>query len=178
MRVTTTQATNLVPLLNWARKYHRFNKYPCDALRRFSIGFYQIYQAMEWRSVPEAPAGVVGHNRNESLASAALHFLICMEAAGLAAENKLPRDLMELQTLPFHATPLLYCLSRAQQMLIYYTQSNGLPGLKKTVRASRYKSTQLETDLAAAVKLLFQSIPSHQRAQAIEDASRIMTEKL
>lgn len=178
MRVTATQTTEIVPLMNWARKYHRFNKYPCDALRRFAIGFYQIYQAMDWRGVAEGPSGTVGHNRNESLASAGLHFMICMEAASLAAERKLPRDLMELQTLPFHATPLLYCTSRAQQMLIYYTQSAGLAGLKKTVRASRYNPEQLETDLAAAVKLLFQSIPSHQRAQAIEDASRIMTEKL
>lgn len=175
MILRAIHTTELIPLLNWAKDYHRHNKYPCDALRRFAIGFYQIYQAMEWK---ERAAGLKGDNRHESLASAALHFLIGLEAAGIGAERWLPRDLVEIPSQPFHATPLLYCLSRSQQMLVYYTQSSGLPGLKKTVRASRYNAEQLGTDLTASIKQLLAPIEPSCRAQAIEDASRIMTEKL
>lgn len=170
MTIKPIKSSELIPLVNWARDYHRHNRYPCDAMRRFAIGFYQIFQAISWRDNAQ--------NRAESLASASIHFLICMEASSVFAERRLPRNLIYIETVPMNCERVLFHASRAQQMLVYGAQWHGTSGLVKTIRSSRYKAGQLEEDLSACVSCLIGAIPSHQREQAIEDATRIMTERL
>ena len=153
--------TNLIELLNWARDYHKTNKYPCDFLKRFAIGFYQIYQGIAWKD---------NDNRYESFAAAGIHFLVCSEIVNLNLEQhkSLPVDLLELSQWSISPVDLLFHLSRAQQMLIYLDN-------KTTTRKSRYNQKLLALDLSESVKILFSAIPQNNRNLAINDAINIMT---
>src|SRR4051812_31934739 len=88
----STRATNTVELIAWAQDYERGDLYPHkDPQRRFGIGLYQIFQAMDW----EDKATWVGY---EGWASCAMHMFLCAGLLKLDIERVLKYD---LQDIPF-----------------------------------------------------------------------------
>lgn len=163
LTIRATETTRSVDLALWCREYHQHNSYPCAFDRRFAIGLYQIYQGMLWD----------GLNRNESFAAAAIHFIITLEAADISP--RLPEYLVDLVTKHIDWKTVMLHVSRAQQHVLYGTQ---LRIKKGTARSTRYCPEQLRDDLSALIEILFAAIPSDQRAQAIWDATSIMTKRL
>lgn len=164
MTIRSIETTDLVDLALWCRDYHRYNKYPCSFDKRFAIGFYQIYQGIVWG----------GLNRYESFAAAAIHFLITLEALNLSTVN-IARDLCSEDSAYINWEMLILHLSRAQQHILYRYQ---LEIHKGTSRSTRFNADVLAKDLSFAIDALICGIPCDSRAQAIFDATEIMTRRL
>ena len=154
---------NLIELQLWCREYETWTPYPADALRRFAIGFYQIYQGIEWQGSDSA---------DESFAAAAIHLMIVGEKLklGIEAYTYLNFSLIPWEKDPFRV--LIHTLSKAQCHLIYSTNA------KNVTRRSRYSEDILSSSLAYAVKDLFGLIEPIKRPLAIETATTIMTGRL
>jgi hypothetical protein len=164
MTIRSIETTDLVELALWCRDYHRYNKYPCSFDKRFAIGFYQIYQGIVWD----------GLNRYESFAAGAIHFLITLEALDLSTVD-IPRNLLSEDSAYINWQTLMLHLSRAQQHVLYRYQ---LEIKKGTSRSTRFNPELLAKDLSFAIDALICAIPCDSRAQAIFDATEIMTRRL
>ena len=153
------ETTDLIDLQIWCRDYHRNTKYPSGLERRFAIGFYQIYQGMEWKNSASA---------DESWAAAACHFLMVGEHLNLGIEQHLPRDIITWSKTSF-TDALLHDLSLAQQHIVYATNPS------KIKRKSRYNPEILEKTLANVIGMcLGGRIRPNNRSKAIYDATSIM----
>lgn len=163
------RSTNVLECLNWCRVYNQFDLYPVDEIKRFAIGIYQIFQGLDWENIKDQD------NRNESFASACIHFMLCSERLNLSIEAFITSDFELLHTYLIDYRNLLYHISRAQQMLFYGVRAKQ----QRTERhKARYKEIQLTKDMVEIVSILMGSIVSAQRQQAIEDATTIMVGKL
>jgi len=154
---------NLIDLQLWCRDFYRTTKYPSDEMRRFAIGFYQLYQGIDWGNSASA---------DESYAAAAIHFLVIGEMLNLDIETYAPT---ELRVLVYSRSTSLYMsllrnLSKAQAMLVYMTNDENVVN-----RKSRYNPDTLASCLGEAVRLCFRLIRPLDRAKAIETATQIMT---
>lgn len=169
--VRATDTTNLVDLGQWCRDYNRYTIYPCSFDKRFAIGFYQIWDYIDWKESTV--------NRDAAVAAASIHFIMVLEACELRIEAHLPIELKELHCLGELAWKwLMLHLSRAQQHILYRSQVKGMAGTVKTVRSTRYKPDLLERDLSTAIIHLLSAIKPEQRSTAIFDATSTMTQKL
>ena len=152
---------NLLKLQEWCRWYWRNTKYPCAVDRRFAIGFYQIFQGIDWKKSDSAW---------ESNMAAVIHFLTVGEMLELDIESYVQNNFMKLE----HEKKLLYKqvlreLSFAQSMVIYGTNKKGIK------RNSRYNPDKLARSLGFVIEELISVIPINKRKQAIETAQQIMT---
>jgi hypothetical protein len=156
---------SLFDLQAWCRDYERRTAYPASVMNRFAIGFYQIYQGMEWKD---------GLNRAESYCSAFLHFLMVAERLQVPTELLLPDKLsgMESTTMERSSMELLKHLSRAQQHLVYGNNPN------KTGRNKRYNLKTLSHALSEALKILMQLVDPALRKEGLHHAMKIMSGKI
>ena len=163
LRVRSFTGDTFADLQQWVRAYVKEGPHPCDQLKRFAIGFYQLWQADTWADA---------ENREESLAAAAVHFWATGELLNLPVEQGLPFALEDIEPSPVDPQRLLFMLSRAQQHVVY----SGHPARIK--RGSRYQAAQLQVDLAAIISMLLGAIPRERRKIALAQATFIMTGSL
>jgi len=153
----------------WCRDYHQYTKYPVDVKTRFSIGFYQIYQGMDWNAWGDKV------NRNEAYASAFIHLLCVCEEMKIPTELHLPEHLVLIKKVHMDAVAgfILRNLSKAQQQIFYWGKEN------KTQQAKRrYSEFELSKALCSTLVNLMGLIEPDERKQAIIDATSIMTREL
>lgn len=154
----------------WCRDYIRHNKYPCDVLKRYAIGIYQIHQGLEWGDLL---------NKAESFMAAFLHFQMVAEHLNLALFDITDDSILKLETKPLQAERLLWLISKAQQQLFYAhkVQQTSLTGAKYQ-RASRYKPALLTSLLTELQTRLISMVPKDYRLQGLYHASKIMSGQL
>jgi hypothetical protein len=166
-RFTPIYPENIFDIIQWCKDYEHFDKFKCGARARFSIGFYQIHQGIEWKDN--------GVNKYESFAAAVLHFFMVTEYLKLDVVNQLNyinlKDYMK-SDLRFVALELLKDLSKCMQMLFYADSAN------KTKRASRYNPKILEVRLACCIDKLLRCIPIEFRSECFEKATTIICKEL
>lgn len=173
MIIRSTNLTAVSPLAEWCREYHFNNPWPADFSKRFAIGFYQLYSGIEWRNS--------NLNQAESFCGGALHFLMVCEALKLNWCVHLIEDLVNLTYVckaDRDYKELLVRLSRAQRMILYASQAQGVKGTVKTGRTSRYNPEKLCEDLCWVIMELFSWVPYELRAEGIEAASTEMTVRI
>lgn len=170
--IRSTRTTVTAELAEWCRNYHFNNPWPADFSKRFAIGLYQIWGGLEWMDCS---------NTSEALCGGALHFLMVQEALELNWCEHLPRDFHNLISIgSYHRDyrGMIVRVSRAQQHILYASQSKGLKGTVKTGRSSRYNPKILNDDLCWIIKSLFSWVSTEMRPQGIEDASHNMTVRI
>ena len=148
---------NTLMLIDRIDKYCKRGKYPTSPLERFAIGFYQIHQGIGWEGTDSS---------YEAYAAAIIHFLGVTTQLDLPIHELLPEDLNIF--FPEY-NDLLYCLSRAQQMVFYQARVNNTKRSK-----SRNNPEQLYLDLTRVIICLLQRIPKKKLKQAFETAFEIM----
>lgn len=158
-------STDLIDIQAWCLWFSRHCKHKATILNRFAIGFYQIYQGIEWKD---------RLNSGESYCSAFLHFLMVCEELELPLEKYLMIDLKKYPKIYIdqHAVMLLKSLSRSQQQLFYANKVN------KTARKSRYNKDTLTLSMNTALSLLISLVEPEDRRACIYEASSIMTKDL
>lgn len=170
--IRETSDTNIYGLSAWCRQYHKHTAYPCTILQRFTIAHYQLSQGIKWNNTPTS------YREYESFASSALHFIMVAESLELEiCDDYLPEgmlDMCELETWPLNYRNLTLKMSAAAQM-VFYAEKSFRTGY---TRKSRYNPLVLQKLLAEIVVMLFASIPSVNRQEAVEQASSIMTKRL
>jgi hypothetical protein len=168
MMLTSISTNSLVELQEWCRDYDRRNLHPCDFFVRFAIGFYQIYQGIEWKDK---------YNKNESLAAASVHFIIVAEKLNLNLEEHLNKNIANWDYNSDINWKQLFCkLSKAQQHLFYHFKTFKLnPNYQ---RKTRYNPKVLNKLLAESIGFLIGAIEPDHRDMAIEDATKIMSGRL
>lgn len=153
----------------WCRDYHQHAKFPVDVKTRFSIGFYQIYQGMDWTTAGDKV------NKNESYASAFIHLMCVCEAMKLPTELHIAEHLVLIKKVHMDAVAcfILRNLSKAQQQIFYWAKDN------KTQQAKRrYSEPELTKAMCSTLTNLMGLIEPDERKQAIVDATSIMTKEL
>jgi len=155
------KTTDTIELIDWC---HRFNSHQgTDPIDRFTIGLYQIHQAIGWGSTASG---------TESAMASVVHFIAACEGAKARIEYFLPTDLDHIAWgLPNHSE-LLGVVSKAAQMLFYLKQAG------RTQRSSRYDPAVLGSCLGKACTQLIRGVPIQSRGSAIELATDIMTGNL
>ena len=153
---------NIISLQTFcSEEIFRNNKYPASPQRRFAIGFYQIYQGVEWGRSASA---------DESFVASAIHLLTVGEMIEIDIENHISLKITQIE---YNRTPdfkyLLYVLSKAQSQVIYGTNHKGIK------RKSRYKPELLAELLGRAITILFGMVEPGKRQLAVETAITIMT---
>jgi len=159
----------------WCRDYERETPYPVGGPHiRFSVGLYQIYQAIAWLD-SQAGTGLDSKAHHESLASAATHFLMAAEAWKAPTEQYLDPGVLTAPYASLDYKDLLYHISAAQQMFFY----GYVAKVNDAVRSrSRFKLDGMAQHVAAAVTSLVRAIPVADRAEAFTDATKIMTGRI
>ena len=168
--IRATDTTDIFELVEWCQEYRKSPRCnTIDPMRRFAIGFYQIYQGMKWRGTA---------SEDESFAAAFMNFLMVIDLLDLHIEESMKGDLLNwglsnirCYSLNFHED-LLYTLSHAQQMLVYYSDRTGIK------RRDRYDKNILTTELVIAIGILIDRIPKNKRAEAIFNATSVLTGEL
>jgi hypothetical protein len=144
-------------LLEWCRLLHRDKPLPAE--RRFSIGVYQLGQALRWMDGPV---------NWQSYAAAAIHFATAASAAGLSVASHLPDGLEE--PLRFAGwRELVASIGLAQQHLVYHEETN--PRWR-----SRYDEKTTEAALGTLVEQSLALIPQGERASAVFDEMTLIAE--
>lgn len=173
--VTFLRPTGVIEWQAWCRDYERNTLYPVGGAHvRYSIGIYQIYQAIGWKDA-DISCGVDSKAEYESLASAATHFLMAAEAYRAPTELYLDHGLFELPYETLDCRALLYHISAAQQM-IFYGYVSSVNDAKRS--RSRFDSNKLAEHIAKAIRILVLAIPVVDRMDAFEDSTKIMTGRL
>lgn len=163
-RLRAEHVTTLVELLDWARRLHRMGPHPCDAVRRYAIGVYQLYQAVDWSGTG---------SEDESNAAAATHIAASSEALGVCIEQA--ADWKDLDDIPFGNGGdrlLLYHLSKLQGQVVYATNSSTIQ------RKSRFDKGIAAASGANILTILLGRIPANKRVQALYEAMEIMVGEL
>lgn len=154
-----------VEFQDWCRRLHREGPHPCDPMRRFAIGVYQIHQAIDW---------VGTESEYESYAAAAIHFTAAAESFEIPIEQGVFAAGL-VATIPFGVggvRSLLYNLSKSQVQLVYATNSS------RFKRKSRFNKVTAVDTFSFLVRDLISMIPPHKRESAIYKAMEIMTGEL
>lgn len=166
-----TSSTCIASLGEWCKEYHNTNNYPVNLLERFAIGIYQISQGEKWND------NKLTYREYESFASAAIHFICCLEYIKFPHWYLVPiylKDYVGLDTKPIDYRTLMLEISAAQQQIFYYHKSY----IQGYHRASRFNAEKLAKHLHNCVLILLGSIPSYERSKAIEQATSIMMGRL
>lgn len=176
MIIRETSTSSFVELCDWCRDYHKNNIYPVSTERRFIIATYQLAQALGWESSYHNAKQLL--KDYESFAAGALHFIMVAESFNLSVVNYEVFDIHDITTWPCkdidykHYT---WLHGVAAQQLIYGARAKDTTRYQ---RGLRYNPDTLTKALVSLVTMLLCKIPSHQRIEAIEQASSIMTKKL
>lgn len=159
--IRAIETTNLFELLEWCQEYKNSKRCTtCDPMRRFAIGVYQIYQGIEWR---DSASG------NESFAASFLHFLMVADILNLSVETCMKNELStKVFSIYSPYQNLLYYISKAQQMLIYYSDSYGVG------RKSRYDKDDL-TNSVSILLLILSGLIDDNKGEAFYNAMMVMT---
>lgn len=174
--IRETNTTNLVELCQWCRDYEKFNVYPCSAERRFIIATYQLAQAIAWQDVYNYSNRAC--EDYESFAAGALHFIMVAEKFNICLPSfsvDYPNQIIGWPTTLISYRNYALNHGRVAQQLIYGAR---VKDIKRYSRGSRYSEETLGIGIRNLVRMLFQHIPIDKRAEAIEQASSIMTRKL
>lgn len=147
----------------WSKAYAKYGPYAQPPNIRYYIGFYQIGQGISWAGTD---------SEYESWASAAVHMVGAVELlhdqAGV--EQHLPRNLLEIEHARIDHRRLLFLCARAMQQVHY-----GFSCMGTIHRKNRFDLECMVRDVADIVSMLFSAIPVVKRAQAVEDATALMT---
>jgi hypothetical protein len=146
---------------DWCRVFHKNTSHPVNAERRFSIGMYQISQALNWKC--DGPV------RWQSYAAAALHFTAAATACELSVLSYLPSDgrLEDISTYFNGWNELVRVTGEAQRQLIYKVET--FPRWRE-----RYDAKVLETTLAGSVEMCFSLVPPDAREQSVFDEMQLI----
>lgn len=161
--IQTTLVADIISFCEQQFRLQGANDY-LPPLHRFAVGIYQIGQGMSWTNSDVT--------REESMASACIHFIGALNLMGCPIENYVPRD---LDHIPYEGKNidyrrLMYCISVAQQQVFYHWCG------KSTSRSkSRYNAKTLATNVAEVIMILLESIHKEDREEAIFNATEIMT---
>lgn len=169
--IRSTRTTFVADLVEWCRAINHKHNNPkfadCNPRDRFLIGFYQLAGLWEWRGSSV--------NKNESLASAMLHFMMCLDMLGGASEDVFTyTELTSLPEYSLNEKELLARLTYAGRLVFYSKRYAD----KSYQRGARYSLQALTTHLGACIRLCLCAIPKEDRSQAIEDATAIMSGRL
>lgn len=166
-----------VEVVNFCVRYHKDTDHPTRTMaERFLIAQYQL------RSV-YVPAGIAkpGPNKYEALAACIIHLTIIHEMMRPAFNNIRFPEKTYLESLfdfdgwaqyPPNPSDLLQYLMSISRQVVYYSASSG------TNRKTRFCPIEAAYALRDLIRALVEAIPGYCRAQAFEDASRIMTQDI
>ena len=166
----------LADLQEWCREYERGTVYPVGGAHiRFGVGIYQLHQAMGWMG-EFSKTGVDTRAQNESLASAATHFITAAEDWDAPIELYVDKDVLSNPArVQIDWVKILYNISAAQQMFFYgyvMTQNNSERA------ARRFNREKMAKCVGEVVEMLFLGMPQVDRRNAIEEATRIMSGRI
>jgi len=167
LRIRSTYNLNTVDFMAWCRDLQFNDAYRPNVNVRFGIAFYQIYQAIKW----ESKDGNLNPNAQESYMASAVHLTCVMEYFDIDLYSYLMvpnlRSISSRGTLDYKE--ILYNMAHTQQMLHYYSN------MKKTSRNSRFNKNSLKNSGCVCIKQLISMVPRNSRANALQNATEIMT---
>lgn len=157
--------TDFFEIWQWCWEYmHSGHHTTNEPVRRFTIGFYQIAQGIDWEDSDSA---------HESWSAAALHFMMAARLMDLDLTFHCNEpDISLWDTHPTSYKYLLRDLSLAARMVVYFTN----PGSIK--RKSRYDPDLTSQKMYNLVKFCFDRPPKQKRQNAIIVAMEIMCGEL
>lgn len=159
-RLRAQHVHTLIELLDWSRCLHRYGPHPCEPVRRYAIGVYQLYQAVDWAGTP---------SEYESNAAACIHIIAATEAFDIPIEQVLCEPLLDDISFGRGSNDvLLYHISKLQAQLVYATNSSTIR------RKSRFDKGIAAASAAIIIRILLGRIPYGKRVQAIYEAMEIM----
>lgn len=170
-KLRETYDTNIFSVSYWCKDYNVRNAFPCTPLQRLVVAIYQLHQAIGWND------NVLGYKEYESFASSVCHFFMVGHCFDLDITDDLKEGVInfnEFETWPVDYKKLLKLIAEISQQVFYGEQTFN----KGYTRKSRFDKLKLQKLLADVVTLLFSSIPSHKRGEALEQATNIMTKRL
>lgn len=160
MRLRAEHVETTLELQDWARRLNRFGRYPCDPVRRFAIGVYQIHQATDWRSTG---------SEYESYAAAVIHIVAACEALDIPLEQSAGNlCITDIEFGGGSDKELLYHISALQAHVVYGTNSASIN------RKSRFESGAAANSASIILGTLMGRIPIYLRSQALYEAMEIM----
>lgn len=177
------RTNNLTKLLAWCRAYNREGACVVPVNVRFSIGLYQIGQAMEWEQgsiCTNAPA-------SQAYAAAALHWMMVSEYLDLPLESSIDYTMStsedgniwpDIRTIAQDNKwsgyrDLLFHACKAQQQVHYYATGRGR--IVGKADKSRFCKETLNEHLSLCIRSMIACIPSQNRAKAFHDETCIIT---
>lgn len=165
--VKSLTTTNTVEFLAWCRKFHLSGPRRPSIDRRFSIGFYQVYQALKWCENGDTD----NPNYHESLMASVVHLTCVAEALDIDLYPRLYRT--DLKNIVFIINELNYKetllrLAQTQQMLVYLWAGS-------SSRTTRYSKTIVEDNLIQLILSFIMRVPKNKRLDALEHATEIMS---
>jgi hypothetical protein len=166
-RLSRSIATlDLPEVLQWCKKYHRYNKFPMDAYMRFVTGHYQLYQALEWANTSRQCDAAY-----ESFIATILHWMGFAEELGVAMEQHLDHDFFKGRVQEYvSCEEFIIAHSKVAQMVLYHYAGN------RTSRGrSRFSAERLGVNLAICIRFSFQHVPQAKIIPAMQDAMDVMT---
>ncbi len=163
-KILSTDEIATGKFLVWCREYDRHGNFPCNALKRFAIAFYQVYQGIAWHGTP---------NADESYMACVVHLVCMCEHLDVDLYKEIGE--VHLSFLPYTQEPIdplttLVAFSQVQQMLVYQSTQYS--------RSSRYKKLVVQKQTGVLIKMLLARIPKKKRREALHKATSIMTKDL
>jgi len=147
-------------LMEWCASYQINAKIWNPKEIRFAIGFYQISQGMAWK--------ITSPVRWQSFCAAAMHFLMCASAYGVAIP--MPEVLEDYPEEWKGWETMLFTLGRIQQQVVYAGATS-----KDSTRVSRFSSDALQVSLASAISQCFSLVPPGRREECCFSEMYILT---
>jgi hypothetical protein len=163
-RLRAEHVSTILELQDWTRRLYRHGRYPCDPVRRYAIGIYQLHQATDW---------IGSASEDESNAACAIHTVSACEALDIPLEQGIAWE--NLVDIPFgngSDRELLYHLSKLQAQIVYATN---LPSIRRRSRFARGIASSSE---ARIVEILLGRIVNNKRPDALYTAMEIMQGEL
>lgn len=157
-----TSTDNFSELSDWISEYARWGNFPVSPLQRFSIGTYQIGQALKWKGEDSA---------NESWAASALHFIACIRLMNSGIAQDVPRKLTEFVQATYDPACHMLDLVLAQQIVFY-----GNSAVKS--RAQRFSEKKLITVMGKLIRRTIWIIPREKRVAAFTHAIAVLTNEI
>lgn len=153
-------------LVSWCASYQLDSGIvPQPPTHRFSIGIYQISQAMNWK--------ISGPVKWQSYCAAAMHFIMSGVGFGIFLDNDLPETLEELPEGFSGWQNVLFLIGKTQQQICYsdYISAN-------SARKSRFDRDKLRIHLSSLVYECFALVPASAREQCCFDEMHILTKDI
>jgi hypothetical protein len=147
--------------IQWCKLYQEGGTVPQPAHIRFSIGFYQISQGMQWHI--NSPV------RWQSFCAAAMHFTMCAYAHDLDMSGCFPTTLEDFPEEFEGWETLIQVLGKAQQQIIYSPTIS-----KGSTRTNRFSYAALHVYLYKAIEQCFALTPQGHRESRCFDEMKIL----